>query len=103
VPDVEYNAEVHDELAPRVYDLLQANSRLTINLIASQLDAQLDDVAYVIRSYEVVDGVPQHNGMDQGGGWVPEEQQLEGYTPENPEFVGYRWPDGELHDEPYES
>lgn len=98
-----YNPEVHDELAVRVHKLYEQNPTLTINLIASQLDARVDDVEYVINSYLVLDGVPEHIGPGQGGNWLPPENRVQmtrnAADPELGIHVGYRWPDGELREE----
>lgn len=99
----EHNPEVHDELAKRVYELYGQNPTLTINLIASQLDARVDDVQYVINSYLVLDGVPEHIGPGQGGNWLPPEERVQmergAADPELGIHVGWRWPDGEFRED----
>lgn len=96
-----YDPEIHDPLAERVLEIYGQNPRLTINLVASSLDAHYLDVTYVLDAYEVVDGVPTHGGPGQGGGWVPPELQPEEITIKSMD-IGSRWPDGSLRDIPFD-
>lgn len=96
----EYEPEVMDPLAEEVMDLYDKNPLLTINLIASQLDANVHDVTYVVDAYEVVDGSPIHRGPGKGGNWLPPENQVS-MEPLPLEEVGadtgeFRWPGGSM-------
>lgn len=88
----------YDELAVVIFEKLGENPHLTLNLLASSIDATVQDVATVIDEYEIVDGKPVHNGPGQGGSWLPERYRADMRTAEAPVQLGYRWPDNSLRD-----
>lgn len=100
---IEHDEEVHDKLAEQVRKALEQNPRLTMNLLASQLDSTMNDIHHVLDEYHVVDGKSAHFGPGLGGSWVPLEQQDEAYAVGEPTVGGFRWPDGELREDPYDS
>lgn len=91
-----------DKLAKRIYDKLQDDPRATVPQLAEELDVEEDDVAYILHSYFVEDGVPRHDGPGQGGGWVGNEVREQLMERLEPEFLGYRWPDGSLKEEAFD-
>jgi hypothetical protein len=86
-----------------VRDALRINPHLTINLLASQLDSTVDEVAQVLDEWEVLgDGSLRHNGPGQGGGWLNEEDRMSVVDVSGPpEHVGFRWPDGSIRSDQY--
>lgn len=103
---MEYDEDIHDSLAQRVADLYVANPTLTTNLVASQLDSTVQDVAFVLDSFEVVGGVPVYVGPGKGGGWIEESERVKLVTGFDAavlehEDIGNRWPDGSLREEPF--
>jgi len=87
-----------DALAVSVRKALETNPTLTVNLLASQLDATVQDVHQVLDEYLCTEDSIVCNGPGQGGGWVsqPEPEPIGTHA-------GYRHPDGELHDKPWEA
>lgn len=71
----------------------------TIHQVAEALEIAPAEVAEVLDTHQVdSDGKIKDLGAGQGGGWVPTvpEPELRGT------HIGYRWPDGCFHDQPYE-
>lgn len=104
---IDYDEEIHDELAQKVADLYASNPTLTTNLVASQTDSTVQDVAFVLDSYEVVDGMPVYVGPGRGHGWIEESERVKLVTGfDAPQIVhediGNRWPDGSLRDVPFD-
>jgi hypothetical protein len=103
----EYNPSVMDDLAVDVCALYGKNPYLTLNIIASQLDAHIHDVTYVVDAYECIeDEDPVHRGPGKGGNWLPPENQVS-MEPLPIEEIGddtgkVRWPDGSLRDRPFD-
>lgn len=96
---MEYDPEIHDELANKILTLLGENPHLTIDLLASQTDSTIDNVTFVIDEFLVTDDIPEHVGPGRGGGWVEEETRASLVQPGEPLFIGHRWPDGSLNTE----
>lgn len=96
--------EERDELAGKILVELTAVPTLVISSLAYRLDSEERDIQYVLDSYEVIDGVPVHNGPGQGGSWLPEEHraQMVPVVATDDEEIGYRWPDGSLRDMPFD-
>jgi hypothetical protein len=106
MPTIEYDPEVHDELAVRVRDLIRTNPTLTINLLSSQLEAHMDDVTLVLDGFDAEADPPEWAGPGLGHGWIEEEQRAalvkEGTLPDDAAFLGWRWPDNQLRTIPFD-
>jgi hypothetical protein len=87
----------HDELATQIRSALAINPTMTVNLLASQLETTVQDVAFVLDEFFCHEKSIEHVGPGQGGGWIDEEIRAELVKPEEPLFIGYRWPDGSVN------
>lgn len=102
----EYDPELHDDLAGKVQEAYRINPHLTINICASQLNAQMNDVAFVLDSFDASSVPPKYIGPGQGGEWVGPDHQAQ-MRPLNIEEVGqdtglHRWPDGIMRGDPFD-
>lgn len=95
----------NSRVAQDVLEALTANPHdHSVPALAEKLDVPEDQIIHILHNYS-----PDGNGGvsrmpdGQGGGWLPEEiaQQYRS-TRDEPEQLGYRWPDGELREEPFD-
>lgn len=94
-----------DGEAIRVLDCLNGSPTLRIEELSTRLGISQSDIVAILDSYSVLNGSPSYTGVGQGGGWIPEslrETLVTGYG-DDPSHIGYRWPDGSLHEEQYQS
>jgi hypothetical protein len=95
---------VRDALASQILSLVTETPTITVTRVAEVLGVAPTLAGEVIDSYLVTAGIPTWVGRGQGGGWIPEDIRMTLVTgnSQNPTQIGYRWPDGSLHEHPYE-
>jgi hypothetical protein len=90
--------DMYYQLAEKVRDYYKENPDHLLEHVVNALDSNVTDVTFVLNEFRVQDnGSVEHMGQGMGGGWVPPATISAG----EPEQLGYRWPDGELRDEPF--
>jgi hypothetical protein len=94
-------------IARELKELLSHDAGLEVSQLAEEIGVSQEDVAHVLDTYAPTEDGVEQVGVGRGGGWVNIDAArkagaLVGLIPLAPEDIGYRWPDGELREEPYQ-